>query len=60
MDFCKVAWLGTFLEMVYEQDVYINIVKISGSCTDSMYDQIFLKKLYYILNWNSWKIDNWL
>ena len=58
MDFYKVAWLGTFLEMIYEQDVYINIVKISGSYTDSMYDQVFLKKLYYI--WNSWKIDNWL
>ena len=60
MDFCKVAWLGTFLEMVSEQDVYINIIEISGSCTDTMYDQIFLKKLYYILNWNFWKIGNWL
>ena len=39
--------------MVYEQDNYINIVGISGSCTDSMYDQIFLKKLYYILNLSS-------
>ena len=39
--------------MEYEQEVYINIGGISGSCADSMYNQIFLKKLYYILNWNS-------
>ena len=30
--------------MVYEQDVHIHIVRISGSCTDSMYYQIFLKR----------------